>query len=66
VTDKWQCSKCKQTAQVTVRTITDEAGRAFIDPQDIPNVKCCFRVMRNLTDAQYANESALNDSGARG
>ena len=67
MTDKWQCCMCKNTVVITVKTITDgTTGRITIDPADKPLVKCCFRTMRNLTEAQYIKESSINDSGARG
>ena len=33
--------------------------------EEIAKVKCCDRVMRNLTEEQYINEKSINDSGAR-
>ncbi len=67
MTDKWQCCMCKNTKVQIVKQLTHQTtGRVSIDPDDHEKVKCCFRVMRNLTDAQYIKESGFNDSGKRG
>ena len=66
MTDKWQCCICKQTKVQTVRIIANvTTGKESVDLDDHESVKCCFRRMRNLTEAQYINESSINDSGAR-
>jgi len=61
MTDKWQCSKCKETSVVEIIKIEGK-----IIPEDKEKIKCCCRRKRNLTEAQYTNESSINDSGARG
>ena len=67
MTDKWQCCMCKSTLVLSVKTVANvSTGKLSIDPDDHDKVKCHFRRMRNLTEAQYTKESAINDSGARG
>ena len=50
-----------------MKTIANvSSGKLGVDPDDHEKIKCCFRRMRNLTEAQYTKESSINDSGARG
>ena len=70
----FQCSKCKDTKSVNdikiENNIIQSDGRTLermkIDPDQIDQVKCCNRLMRELTSGQYIKESDINNSGQRG
>lgn len=69
MTNYWQCSKCKKTsiikmAQVTIRKNGDKIK--IPDNRKIDDITCCDRVMRNLSESEYRNESIINDKGLRG
>ena len=69
MTNKWQCSKCKQLKKTNVRTRKIKIGKESkiaINPDDIHKIKCCCRVMRNLSEDVYKKELEINKSGLRG
>ena len=35
------------------------------DHDKIPDIKCCNRLMRNIYEHEYRNESTMNDRGDR-
>lgn len=55
MTNKWQCSKCKK---LLIEDIVDLKAEK-------EKVKCCFRLMRNLSEAVYLKEKSIDDSGIR-
>lgn len=69
LTNKWQCSKCKKLKKVSVRTKIikiQKQKKKTIHPNDVKKIKCCCRVMRNLTDKAFETEEGIEKSGIRG
>lgn len=76
MTNKWQCSKCKKTRVVLIRVKTKTIKTTIegkrtkgkvqtINPKDVSKIKCCCRVMRNLSEDIYKKEKTINESGIR-